>query len=148
MTYIYIYIYIYLLIYLLYFNQFPLPRGRHASCHVMSENRRLVKLKKLKTRNFPLYALKLWAWAQTDFRPSRASYSCCSSQLWHHVEVKSSYSVQRPIHSPSQTLAIHSCRPPLSLLAGHPNPFSSRSPSRYQSISTMAYNLSLPWHTY
>ena len=32
-------------IYSLYFNQFPPLRGGHASCHEMSESRRLVKLK-------------------------------------------------------------------------------------------------------
>ena len=39
-------------IYLLNFNQFPPPRGRHASCREMSETRRLVKLKDMKKEIF------------------------------------------------------------------------------------------------
>ena len=111
-----------LFIYLLYFTQFPSSRCRHASCHEMRESRRSVKIKDEK-RNFPLYTLKFWAWPQMDFRPSRASYSCCNLELWYLVKIKGSSSGQCPMQSPSQTPAIHSYHAPFSFLAWHPNPF-------------------------
>ena len=45
-------------------TNFPQPRGRHATCHEMSDSRKDTKLKR-KERTFPLYAHKLWGWPQT-----------------------------------------------------------------------------------
>ena len=50
-------IYLFIIIYFLYFNQFPTLRGRNASCHEMSESRRLVKLKDMKREIFPFMPL-------------------------------------------------------------------------------------------
>ena len=64
-----------IIILLLYNNHFTQPWSQHASCHEISESWS-VKLKDTKERNFPLYALKLWAWPQIDFHLSGVSYSC------------------------------------------------------------------------
>ena len=116
------------LLYLLYFNQFLPSPGQHASCHEMSKSRRLVKFKEMKKRNFPLYALKLWAWPQMDYCPgSRASQSCGISSrskvhppgnvpcipsyklppytpIMHHPDIKTSFlkAVLHGINSPIQ----------------------------------------------
>ena len=56
------------------------------------------KPKRYEKINFPLYTLKLWAWPQTSFCPSN---SCCNSQLWHLVRVKTSSPGQHLMYSPS-----------------------------------------------
>ena len=82
-------------IYLLYFNQLPPPRGRHASCPEMSESR-LVKLKDIKKGNFPLYARKLWDWPQTNFRPPGFH----EAVVFHNYTISSRSGVHPPGNAP------------------------------------------------
>ena len=94
------------LFYLLYFNQFPPPQGRNASCHEMSESRRLVKLKDIFP--FMLFSCELG---------HRRNSALPVEGVWHLVKVKGSSTGKRPMHSPSQTFAIHSYHAPSSFLA-------------------------------
>ena len=100
-----------------------------------------------KQKIFPFMPFKLKARPQTDFHPSKASYWCGNPKMWHLVKVRCSSPGLRPMLSPSQTLAIHSYPGPFSLIAWHPTLFSLNTPSRYQSISSVAYPMNDYQHT-
>ena len=112
--------------------------GRYPSCHEISESRRSVKLKDMKERNFPLYALKLWPWAHIDIHPLRASYSYGNSQLWHLSKVKGSSPGRRPTHSLLQTPAIKF----------YHGPFFPDIKTSFVQTLLHGINPSLPWPTH
>ena len=126
-----LYYFKFIYLYFLNFNLFLLLRSWHASCQEMSYSKREAKLKKWrKTKNFPFTPFNYSLSHRTDFHLTKTSYSCGISSPG-----------LCPIHSPLQTLAIHFYPGPISLLAWHQNLLSLNTPSRYQSISSMAYPL-------
>ena len=79
------------------YNTFKIMKTYYTSCSEMSESRRSVKLKDMK--NFPLYAPKLLAWPQTDFRPPGLHKTVASRQGFIPRATHHAFPLTNPRHT-------------------------------------------------